>query len=155
MPPHVGRHNKALVALGYDKRPLKGATTMTTNTYKLANHESAQAKVQVIRDKNNEIVGLNLISYSTLVCGFRYEFNGIRGKTFAFCTGTYSQTTRRHISWFCRCPSSRGFEDEYPAYYDFKDIFENCNGERDASFSERCAFGKIALWYERHGTRTR
>lgn len=128
---------------------------MTTNTYKLANHESAQAKVQVIRDENNGIVGLNLISYSTLVCGFRYEVNGIRGKTFTFCTGTYSQTTRKHISWFCHCPCSRGFEDEYPTYFDFKDIFENHNCERDASFSDCCAFGKIALWYEMNGTRTR
>lgn len=128
---------------------------MTNNTYKLANHESAQAKVQVIRDENNAIVGLNLISYSTLVCGFRYEANGIRGKTIMFCTGTYSQTTRKHISWFCRCPYYHGYPDEYPTYYDFKDIFESHNGERDASFSECCALCKIALWYEMNGIRTR
>ena len=126
---------------------------MTKNNYKLANHESAQAKVQVIRDENNAIVGLNLISYSTLVCGFRFETDGIKGKTFAFCTGTYSQTTRKHISWFCRCPYYHGYTDEYPTYYDFKDISENHNGEREASFSECCAFGKIALWYEMNGTK--
>lgn len=72
---------------------------------RLAYQPSAQAGV--IIDDN----GIHLISYTTLVCT-------INKNGYLSCTGTYSQTTRRHIGSFLK---------EYApnlCYYDAKRCYE-------------------------------
>ena len=73
---------------------------------RLAYQPSAQAGV--IFDNN----GIHLISYTTLVCT-------IDNEGYLSCTGTYSQTTRRHIGSFLK---------EYAPnlnYYNAKACYEN------------------------------
>ena len=65
---------------------------------KLNNHASAQCHVEIINGHdryNNEI---SLVSYTTRVLTLT-TINGIR---YVECTGLYSMTTRKHISWFLR-----------------------------------------------------
>lgn len=74
---------------------------------RLRDHASASCKVVI-----NEGESINLISYTTRVITIYHE----GGKRFVECTGTYSATTRKHISWFLR---------EYApdlSYYDMKRI---------------------------------
>lgn len=60
-------------------------------TEKLADHKSAQCRVR--RYDNGDIC---LQSYNTDVIYAVYKTG------FLYCTGTYSTTTRKHISWFLR-----------------------------------------------------
>ena len=53
-------------------------------------HENSAARVGITED---EYV---LISYSTAVCGFNRNTKQI------WCTGSYSTTTAKHITWFAR-----------------------------------------------------
>lgn len=75
---------------------------------KLSNHSNAQAYVAYSPSEN----ALCLVSYNTKVA---YIFNDPDGRKIA-CTGTYSATTRKHITYFLR---------EYApdlSYYDMKNI---------------------------------
>lgn len=83
---------------------------------KLNNHASANAHVEIINANdryNNEI---SLVSYTTRVLTLT-TINGIR---YVECTGLYSMTTRKHISWFLR---------EYAPDLNYTDI-------RDMKFNE-------------------
>lgn len=55
----------------------------------------SQAYVARYYNENGELYRMDLISYNTLVACVLA--NGVTE-----CTGTYSQTTRRHINRFCR-----------------------------------------------------
>ena len=70
-------------------------------SFKLLNHEYCNAHVEIHFDENNNASKIELWSYNTRVCGAYKTAND--GWT-VFCTGTYSQTTRRQISWFSRQP---------------------------------------------------
>lgn len=59
---------------------------------RLRNHASAQC--YIIPTAN----GFDFISYTTRVISVVFQ----NGKRLVECTGTYSQTTRRQISWFLR-----------------------------------------------------
>lgn len=72
----------------------------------LKNHPYCQCHVEV---EDNRIV---FVSYSTAVIFITYR----DGKRYIECTGTYSQTTRKQISYFCR-----EYLPEY-CYYDMKNI---------------------------------
>ena len=61
---------------------------MNTITKKLSRMPYAQARVEI-----DEYGGISLVSYSTVVII-------IDPQGWLSCTGTYSQTTRRHISAF-------------------------------------------------------
>lgn len=61
---------------------------------KLEHHK--QAKCYVVIENDGTI---NFISYATLVITAVPQFNG---KYELFCTGTYSQTTRKQIGWFLK-----------------------------------------------------
>ena len=77
-----------------------------TTIKKLSAMPYAQAHVEI--DDNGNIY---LISYVTLVAGIKADGT-------CFCNGTYSATTRKHISAFAR---------EYAApltYYSFKMMYE-------------------------------
>lgn len=61
---------------------------------KLTNHKYAQCHV-IIEDNGT----INFISYKTLVI---QAVPHISGQYVLFCTGTYSQTTRKQIGWFLK-----------------------------------------------------
>lgn len=63
-------------------------------TRKLTNHKSAQCYVTI---QDNGII--NFISYTTLVIQALPHPNG---GYVLYCTGTYSQTTRKQIGWFLK-----------------------------------------------------
>ena len=65
---------------------------MTTTTRRLTNHSSAQC--YIISTANH----IDFISYSTRVISIEYRPDG----RYIECTGTYSRTTAKQITWFCR-----------------------------------------------------
>lgn len=75
-------------------------------TRKLTNHEHAQCFVAIEDDGT-----INFISYRTLVIRAVLDTSG---QYVLFCTGTYSQTTRKQIGWFLK----EYFGDV--SYYDMK-----------------------------------
>lgn len=75
-------------------------------TRKLTNHKSAHCHVSI--EDNGTI---NFISYTTLVI---QAVPHSSGQYVLFCTGTYSQTTRKQIGWFLK----EYFRDI--SYYDMK-----------------------------------
>ena len=88
--------------------------------YKLKNIPFGSCHLGAVRVdwQGNKIYHIFLKSYSTIVCGFTL----LDDETFyAWCTGTYSQTTRKHINRFCHeiCDSV--------TYYWFKQIAEMSN----------------------------
>lgn len=71
---------------------------MNNTIKRLSDHASASAKVRINTDENGVIRSIDLISYTTRVITIEYREDG----RFIECTGTYSATTARHISWFVR-----------------------------------------------------
>lgn len=117
-------------------------------SYKLYNHESCNAHVEIYFDENNRAYKIELWSYATRVCG-AYSTQGY-GWT-AFCTGTYSQTTRKQISWFTRQP----WQPTRPwklSYYFFKEISGKCDrGIRDLTDEEAFCFQDLIWQYIQSG----
>lgn len=117
-------------------------------SYKLYNHEYCNAHVEIHFDENNLANKIELWSYSTCVCGAYRATNDVWT---LFCTGTYSQTTRRQISWFTRQPwkSAR----QWVLYYGlFKDISEKCYcGIKDATDEESFCIQDLICQYTQSG----
>ena len=92
-------------------------------SYKLASHQYAKCRVSVYRE-DGRVTCVSLWSYSTNVCGIYLDESD--GSWHAYCNGTYSQTTRKHIGWF-----SRELRYAYAPceidYFTFKYIFESSN----------------------------
>ena len=90
-------------------------------SYKLTSHQYAKCRVSVYR-KEGRVYGVSLLSYSTDVCGI--YFDEIDGAWHVYCTGTYSQTTRKQIGWFARelCYAYAPCKIDY---YEFKAIYES------------------------------
>lgn len=101
----------------YQKQGKRGSKMLETR--KLTNHKSAQCHVSI--EDNGTI---NFISYTTLVI---QAVPSDCGGYVLYCTGTYSQTTRRQIGWFLK----EYFGDV--SYYDMK----------------RCAEKEIGIYAER------
>ena len=117
-------------------------------SYKLYNHESCNAHVEIHFDENNNASKIELWSYNTRVCGAYKTAND--GWT-VFCTGTYSQTTRRQISWFSNQPW-RSKREWKLSYGFFKEISEKCDwGIRDATFEESCCICDLIWQYTQSG----
>ena len=117
-------------------------------SFKLLNHEYCNAHVEIHFDENNNASKIDLWSYNTRVCGAYKTAND--GWT-VFCTGTYSKTTRRQISWFSRQPwkSSRCWKLSYNF---FKDISEKCDwGIRDATEDEYFCIQDLIWQYVQSG----
>lgn len=93
-------------------------------SYKLASHQSANCCLSVYREDGN-VRCVSLRSYSTDVCGI--YFDEVDGAWHVYCTGTYSQTTRKQIGWFARelCYAYAPCEINY---FTFKYIFEDSHG---------------------------
>lgn len=93
---------------------------LVCKSYKLASHKYANCHVSVYRE-GVRVTGVSLWSYSTDVCGFYFDEN--EGEWKIYCTGTYSQTTRKHIGWFARelCYAYAPCKIDY---YGFKAIYE-------------------------------
>ena len=72
----------------------------------------AQAHVEIDEDRN-----IHLFSYVTLVCTLTAD-------GWLTCTGTYSQTTRRHIGAFMR-EYVKYPNGEAGSYYDAKNCYVN------------------------------
>lgn len=83
--------------------------------YKMRNIPHGSCRLGVVRTDWNgaKIYHVFLYSYTTIVCGFTIVDDDT---VLAFCTGTYSQTTRKHINRFCH-----EIYDNV-SYYWFKDI---------------------------------
>lgn len=88
-------------------------------TRKLTKHKYSQCHVEI--EDNGTI---NFISYTTLVIS-AVPFEGY--DYILYCTGTYSQTTRKQISWFLK----EYFGDI--SYYDMKRI----SGSEEGIYAER------------------
>lgn len=81
---------------------------------RLSHHKYAQCHVIVLKDGS-----IHFISYNTLV--IRAELT-VHGEYVLFCSGTYTQTTRRQIGWFLK----EYFGDI--SYYDMKQCAEDGTG---------------------------
>ena len=117
-------------------------------SYKLYNHEYCKASVEVYFDENNHACAIELWSYKTRVCGADRISND---EWIVFCTGTYSQTTRRQISWFSRQPwqSARDWKLSYTF---FKQISEKCDkGFRYATNDEVNCICDLMWQYVQNG----
>lgn len=117
-------------------------------SYKLYNHESCKARVEIHFDENNFVSAIELWSYNTRVCGANRVYDD---KWAVFCTGTYSQTTRRQISWFSRRPwqSNRAWK---LSYLFFKEISEECDGGiREATREELACIYDLLWQYSQDG----
>ena len=104
--------------------------------YKLASHQYAKCCVYV-RRKDSRVIRVSLWSYSSEVCGIYLD--EVDGTWHVYCTGTYSQTTRKHISWFSR---ELRYADATCKidYFTFKYIFDIY---RDAELPQRmCWWGE-------------
>ena len=90
-------------------------------SYKLASHQYAKCRVSVYRE-DGRVTCVSLWSYSTDVCGIYLDEDD--GAWHVYCTGTYSQTTRKQIGWFARelCYAYAPCEIDY---YGFKAIYES------------------------------
>lgn len=116
--------------------------------YKMYNHEYCNAHVEVQFDEDGNTTNIELWSYLTCVCG---AYRSAEGIWKVFCTGTYSQTTRRQISWFSRQPwqSNRSWK---LSYYFFKEISEKtCRGIREATDEEMFCFQDLIWVYIQNG----
>lgn len=105
-------------------------------SYKLASHQYANCRLSVYREDGN-VRRVSLRSYSTDVCGI--YFDEVDGAWHIYCTGTYSQTTRKQIGWFARelCYAYAPCEIDY---FTFKYIYEDSHG---AELPQRlCRFGE-------------
>ena len=117
-------------------------------SYKLLNHEYCKAHVEILFDENSNTSKIELWSYNTRVCGAYKTANDVWT---VFCTGTYSQTTRRQISWFSRQPW-RSKREWKLSYGFFKEISEKCDwGIRNATFEESCCICDLILQYVQSG----
>ena len=117
-------------------------------SYKLYNHESSNAHVEIHFDENGLANKIELWSYKTRVCGAYLTKND--GWT-VFCTGTYSPTTRRQISWFSRQPwhSVRPWK---LSYHFFKAICEKFDrGIRGATDEETFCISDLIWQYSQNG----
>lgn len=66
---------------------------------RLKGHESAQCKVFKVYDKTDTLVEIQFISYRTLVIVANKNGDGVWDLQ---CSGTYSRTTAKQITWFLR-----------------------------------------------------
>lgn len=107
-------------------------------SYKLASHQSAKCCVCVYR-KDGRVTCVSLRSYSTDVCGIYLD--EVDGAWHVYCTGTYSQTTRRQIGWFARelCYAYAPCEIDY---FDFKAIYEDSLKVGEAMPQRLCKLGE-------------
>ena len=120
----------------------------TRKSYKLYNHEYCKAHVEIHFDENNNASKIELWSYSTRVCG---AYKTANDGWALFCTGTYSQTTRRQISWFSHQPW-RSKRDWKLSYSLFKEISEKCDfGLRDATEDEYFCVQDLIWQYSQNG----
>lgn len=107
-------------------------------SYKLAMHQYANCRVSVYRE-DGRVYCVSLWSYSTDVCGIYLD--EVDETWHVYCTGTYSQTTRRQIGWFARELRFAYAPCEID-YYDFKTIYESAIG---LSLPQRlCKLGEAA-----------
>ena len=90
-------------------------------SYKMDSHKYANCRISVYRE-DGRVTSVSLQSYSTDVCGIYLDEPD--GAWHVYCTGTYSQTTRKQIGWFARelCYAYAPCE---MSYYDFKTIYES------------------------------
>ena len=69
---------------------------MCVERYRLHSMPHAQCHIRIERSKNS--VSVELISYNTSVCFIELDENDL----ILYCSGTYSNTTARHINRFTR-----------------------------------------------------
>ena len=90
-------------------------------SYKMDSHKYANCRAYVYRE-DGRVTRVSLQSSSTEVCGIYLDEDD--GAWHVYCTGTYSQTTRKQIGWFARelCYAYALCEIDY---YGFKAIYES------------------------------
>lgn len=90
-------------------------------SYKMDSHKYANCRISVYRE-DDHVICVSLWSYSTDVCGI--YFDDADGAWHVYCTGTYSQTTRKQIGWFAH-ELCYAYAPCKINYYDFKDIYSS------------------------------
>ena len=111
------------------------------NSYKLFNHERCNAHVDVYLDQNDKPNGIQLWSGDIIICGWMRTSDG---EHLVFSAGSFSKTTRRHISLFSRQPE-HSVRDWKLSYQFFMEIREKCpTGMRHATIEEtECIYDLI------------
>lgn len=89
--------------------------------YKMYSHKYANCCVSVY-SKDGRVTCVSLLSYATDVCGIYLDEDDDEWRV--YCTGTYSQTTRKQIGWFAR-ELCYAYAPCNLSYYDFKTIYES------------------------------
>ena len=90
-------------------------------SYKMDSHKYANCFISVYREEGH-VICVSLESYATDVCGIYFDEDD--GAWHVYCTGTYSQTTRKQIGWFAR-ELRYAYAPCEMSYYDFKTIYES------------------------------
>lgn len=90
-------------------------------SYKMDSHKYANCRISVCRE-DGHVTCVSLWSYSTDVCGIYLD--DADGAWHVYCTGTYSQTTRKQIGWFAH-ELCYAYAPCKINYYDFKDIYSS------------------------------
>lgn len=93
----------------------------SSKSYKMDSHKYANCRISVYRE-DGRVTCVSLWSYSTDVCGI--YFDDADGAWHVYCTGTYSQTTRKQIGWFSH-ELCYAYAPCNINYYDFKGIYES------------------------------
>lgn len=73
-----------------------------TRKYHLNSLRYAKCHVAITNDLNCDSVSIELISYTTSVCKIILSRSSVGKTAELFASGTYSQTTARHINCFTR-----------------------------------------------------
>lgn len=134
---------------------------MTRTIYKLRDHESAQAHVEIIHDEQGMISEIQFWSYSTLVisCYKARKFvSGVFTGEYIWvlkCTGTYSQTTARQITWFTRMPWNAKSTKWALSRQLMVDVFNHDWNLKDADETESNNIEDLIRWYMYYGTKCR
>ena len=122
--------------MGYFERDIK--VTVTKPLERMPYAQAGVVRRTVVNTMFERVELLILYSYST-------EVIRMYDNRFVLCTGTYSQTTRRHIGAFVKEYLPRGF-----SYYNMKQLAEN-GGVLDTATGKLLSKEEVKckLWFER------
>lgn len=137
---------------------------MTRASYKLRNHEYTKSHVEISHDENGMINLIEFWSYSTMVaCAYKAKvfernengestFNGVY-KWVLKCTGTYSVTTSRQLTWFTNMPYGSKSKKWVLSRALMVDVYKHDWHIKDANEDESANIEDLIRWYIYNGTK--
>lgn len=132
---------------------------MSRTSYKLKDHEYANSHVEIIHDEQGMINEIQFWSYSTLVisCYKAKEFvSGVFTGEYIWvlkCTGTYSPTTARQITWFTCMPWNAKSTKWVLSRQLMVDVFNHDWHLKVADEIESSNIEDLIRWYIYNGTK--